>query len=655
MFQYLLKRVLLMVPTLLGITLITFVIINLAPGDPVATSMGGGGLSASESGGRAGQEGAALVIRAKKQLLGILSKDPAVRAWGADAVSLPHDPKSTRFAPIVLEGRLGSFDDWPTALLPTEDGRSLFVGTGSGALVLLDSSTGEVRVAYAGHTKSVDALAVAPDGTRLASGDVDGGLALWSVADGRRLAAESPSTKPIRELAYVDSGRSLVSGADDGVLRLHDPSTGRVVREIKEHVGPVLALAASPDGRTLWSGGFDRRLREWDAESMTLRRVVAVHAQSIADIAVSRDGRLVATACADRLVRVFDVAAHPSGEVVPVECAGHAKEATAVAFTADGRHVYSGAKDETIRGFDAASGAQIAATPETTGQVHALALSGNGATLWSASESWTKTPVWKRYFRWLGKTATLDFGTSFTDDRLVIDKIAEALPITLGLNFVSIVLIYLIAIPIGVRAAVRRGSVFDGVSSVILFALAAMPSFWVGTLLITGFSSKRNWNVLPSIGLHALDAESMSYLTWLRDFGSHLVLPLIVLTYAGFAGLSRYMRTSMLETIAQDYVRTARAKGLSERAVVYKHALRNSLITIVTLVGTMLPAMIGGSVIVEWIFTIQGMGWLGFQAISERDYPVVMAITTFTAVLTLFGMLVSDVLYTVVDPRISHA
>ena len=129
---------------------------------------------------------------------------------------------------------------------------------------------------------------------------------------------------------------------------------------------------------------------------------------------------------------------------------------------------------------------------------------------------------------------------------------------------------------------------------------------------------------------------------------------MIVLTYGGFASLSRYARTSLLETIQQDYVRTARAKGLSERVVIYKHALRNSLIAIVTLVGTLLPAMIGGSVIVEYIFSIRGMGMLAFEAILQRDYPVVMAITTFSALLTLMGVLVSDVLYTVVDPRITH-
>ena len=146
----------------------------------------------------------------------------------------------------------------------------------------------------------------------------------------------------------------------------------------------------------------------------------------------------------------------------------------------------------------------------------------------------------------------------------------------------------------------------------------------------------------------------MSYWEWLLDRIKHLFLPILVMTYAGFASLSRYARTTMLETIQEDFVRTARAKGLSERVVVYKHAFRNSLITIVTLMGNLLPAMIGGSVIVEYIFNIQGMGLLGFDAILQRDYPVIMAITSFSAFLTLLGILLSDILYSVVDPRVSQ-
>ena len=174
----------------------------------------------------------------------------------------------------------------------------------------------------------------------------------------------------------------------------------------------------------------------------------------------------------------------------------------------------------------------------------------------------------------------------------------------------------------------------------------------MATLLIMGLSSERAWNLLPSVGLISDRADDLSFLQWVWDGALHLVLPVTVMVYGGFASLSRYVRTSLLETIQEDYVRTARAKGLDAWGVIMKHAFRNSLVTIVTLVANLLPAMIGGAVIVEFIFSIQGMGKLGFDAILARDYPVIMAITTFSALLTLLGILVSDLLYSVVDPRV---
>jgi peptide/nickel transport system permease protein len=493
------------------------------------------------------------------------------------------------------------------------------------------------------------------DGASLASGDTDGAIRLWSAADGRELGHGPSLGKSVRDLAFASDPPRLVAGFEDGVIRVYEIPSLKVERELRDHTGFVAALVSSPDGSRVWSGGFDRKLREWDAATWTVRRVVGRHGQAINDLAVSADGNTLVSASDDRTIRVFDVRPAAAESPVRAEFAGHVKEATAVAVSADGAVVWSGGKDESLRRWDVAAGRQSAQNALGVGEVYAVACSPDGAALWSASESWTKNPAWKRYWKWLGKSATFDFDRSFTDERLVLSKIAEALPVTLGLNLLAILMIYLVSIPIGVMAAVRRGSAFDAGSSVVLFMLYSVPSFWLATLLITNFSSERSFNLLPSVGLHAIQAEDMSYLAWLKDWGAHLVLPLVVLTYGGFAGLSRYVRTSMLDTISQDYVRTARAKGLPERVVIYKHALRNSLITVVTLLAGLLPAMIGGSVIVEYIFNIHGMGWLGFEAISERDYPVIMAITTFSALLTLFGILLSDVLYTVVDPRISHS
>jgi len=262
-------------------------------------------------------------------------------------------------------------------------------------------------------------------------------------------------------------------------------------------------------------------------------------------------------------------------------------------------------------------------------------------------------PIHEQYWLWLTKIATLDFGRSYRDNRPVMDRIWERLPVTLQLNIISIFLVYLIAIPLGIYSSTHQYSLADKVSTTFLFVLYSMPSFWVATILILFLGGGDYWHLFPITGISSLDAEQLPFSAWLLDRIWHLVLPVFCLTYSGLAYVSRQMRAGMLETIRQDYIRTARAKGLTENAVVFKHALRNSLIPIVTLLGFLLPAMLGGSVIIESIFTIPGMGQLGFEAILSRDYPVVMAISTIAAFLTLVGLLLSDVCYAIVNPTIS--
>jgi len=226
------------------------------------------------------------------------------------------------------------------------------------------------------------------------------------------------------------------------------------------------------------------------------------------------------------------------------------------------------------------------------------------------------------------------------------------LPITIQLNLISIFLVYLIAIPCGIYSATRPGTVTDRLLTLFFFFIYSLPSFWVAVLLIMLFGGGDFWDILPVYGISSIGAEDWPFLPWLTDPVWHLVLPITCLTYAGFADLSRLTRANMLEVIREDYIRTARAKGLSERLVIFKHAFRNALLPIVTLLAFLLPAMIGGSVIIESIFSIPGMGQLGFEAVLSRDYPVIMAITTISALLTLAGLLLSDVLYAVLDPRI---
>lgn len=264
-------------------------------------------------------------------------------------------------------------------------------------------------------------------------------------------------------------------------------------------------------------------------------------------------------------------------------------------------------------------------------------------------------PYVVQYLRWVTDLAKGKMGDSTKYQAPVESKLWPALWVTIKLNVISLALIYLIAVPLGIHAAVRRGTVDERVAGISLFGLYSAPSFWVATLLLFYFCNPNypRLHLFEGEGLSTQNAQALPYMAQWRDYLSHLVLPVICLTYNGLAGLSRFARTGMLEIIRKDYIRTARAKGLPERSVIFKHALRNSLIPIVTLMASLLPAMIGGSVIVEYIFNIDGMGRLGFEAILSRDYNMIMAITTLSAVLVLLGMLVSDILYTIVDPRIS--
>ncbi|MCS6895500.1 MAG: ABC transporter permease [Bacteroidia bacterium] len=260
-----------------------------------------------------------------------------------------------------------------------------------------------------------------------------------------------------------------------------------------------------------------------------------------------------------------------------------------------------------------------------------------------------------QYHRWLVGLLRGDFGISYQDKRPIAQKLGEAVRWSLVINIISIVLAYVIAIPLGVTSAVHRGTFRDRSISLALFMLYSLPSFWVGTMSIVFLCGGDYLSIFPPGGVQSTEHSAEWPLTErVLDWAYHLILPVIVYTYGSLAFLSRQMRTALLETLQQDYIRTARAKGLPHFLVVWKHAFRNSLIPIITLLASVFPAMISGSVILETIFSIPGMGFLSYGAMVARDYPVIIAVFTIGAILTLVGILVADILYAVVDPRISY-
>ncbi|BAT71342.1 peptide/nickel transport system permease [Thermosulfidibacter takaii ABI70S6] len=261
-------------------------------------------------------------------------------------------------------------------------------------------------------------------------------------------------------------------------------------------------------------------------------------------------------------------------------------------------------------------------------------------------------PLYQQYLTWLKRLSHLDFGNSFVDGKPVIEKIKERLPVTLLINILSLTIILLVAIPIGIVSAIKRNSFLDKALTVFVFIGFSMPGYWLALLLMILFGIKLK--ILPISGLESLNAAQLKGLALWWDRAKHLILPVFISAFGGLAGFSRYMRQSMLEVLQQDYIVTARAKGLPEKLVIKRHALRNSLMPIVTLLGLSVPGLIGGSVIFETIFAIPGMGQLFYEAAMARDYPTIMGILTIGAVLTLLGNLMADISYALIDPRIRY-
>ena len=259
-------------------------------------------------------------------------------------------------------------------------------------------------------------------------------------------------------------------------------------------------------------------------------------------------------------------------------------------------------------------------------------------------------PLAAQYLYWLRGVLTLDFGTSIVDHQRVTSRILQKLPNTFELNLIAFLLAAAIGVPIGLWSAARSGRPVERASAVLFFLLYSLPSFWVALLLMEFFSVKLG--VLPLFGMTSDDYLDLNTAQKLLDHTGHLVLPVVTLSYAQLAIFARFSKSALTEVIRQDYITTARAKGAAPQAVLWRHAFRNALIPLITLLGLTIPFLISGSVIVEQIFQWDGIGRLYFTSILARDYPTVLGLTVATAIVTLLASLLADVLYAVADPRI---
>lgn len=259
-------------------------------------------------------------------------------------------------------------------------------------------------------------------------------------------------------------------------------------------------------------------------------------------------------------------------------------------------------------------------------------------------------PLAAQYLWWLRGVLTFDFGRSIVDQRPVIDRILEKLPNTVELNVIAFLLAAALGVPIGLWSATRSGRPAERASAVFFFLLYSLPSFWIALLLMQFFSVKLG--VLPLFGMTSENYLELGSLDKLFDHARHLVLPVVTLSYAQLAIFARFSKSAVTEVIRQDYITTAHAKGVAPQGVLWRHAFRNALIPLITLLGLTIPYLLSGSIIVEQIFQWDGIGRLYFDSILSRDYPSVLALTVVTAIATLFASLLSDVLYAAADPRI---
>ncbi len=263
-------------------------------------------------------------------------------------------------------------------------------------------------------------------------------------------------------------------------------------------------------------------------------------------------------------------------------------------------------------------------------------------------------PIYQQYFIWLSKFVRFDFGESFaTDGKKVTEKIGERLPITIGLNVISMFFIFIIALPLGIASAYWQNSFFDRASTIFVFIGFAVPTFWLALICMYFFGVQLG--LLPISGLTSYNYDTLSPIGKFLDLSKHLVLPVSISVFGSLAGISRFARSSTLEVMGEEYITAARARGVPEKTVLFKHALRNSLLPVVTILGLSIPGLIGSSVIFESVFSIPGMGQLFYMSVMMRDYPTIMGILVIGALLTLIGNFIADIAYAFIDPRIRYS
>ncbi len=658
MLVYITRRLLLMIPTLFGITVMVFLIARLAPGRPGQQQIGAGGISAEEAQALAEwyEKRYGLDLPLWEQYLrwwkGMFTVDVQATGWYGDgdlqAVFMYRTPEPEYYVrashgrwfqvtePVIVGEVMARGDPAldgsvePAGLarqpLPRQgyaEPTFALVDARITAIESLDGvADGTLRRATVPVTVTVDAPAWTDDGgdplyeNPLPDDDrpiFQRGTAWYAIAPA--LPAENWSVLPITDpgLRTKLRGREYVDEDDDYVIPRHAVVRGRVERIAGGWAPDVLSPVTVPTQAASPTGLF-MRVPGSAAAVMLWQQVEPVPAM---------------------LVRTTDGWQRLIG-------------ATRVEFPQI--RIVTQSDPALLDRLDDEAAASLADPEQLRREPRHAIIDGHPVML-------DREPTTRQIRRYQHETALFEvaLGESVATRTTVIEELRRRLPITLMISLTAFPLIYMIAIPCGMVMATTRGRRFDQGANIVLLGLWSVPTVLAATLLI-GYAARGGTGVqwFPNNGLSSVGAEAWPFFQWLGDRVWHLILPVSCIVYGGCAYLAKQMRAAMLDNFTMDYVRTARAKGVASRDVIFRHVFRNSLLPIITIFATILPVLIAGSIIIEKIFNIEGMGLMAFRAVQNRDYDVVQALAVIAGILNLTGLLIADIAYAIADPRISY-
>ncbi|BDM82660.1 hypothetical protein AM10699_55210 [Acaryochloris marina MBIC10699] len=551
-----------------------------------------------------------------------------------------------------------------TAVAIKPDGSQIL--TGEANTVALWDDQGTVLKTLKGHQGAITALAFSADGELIASGSADQTIKLWK-ADGTLVNTLDGHQGAVTSLAFSSDGKTLASGSEDKTVRLWK-TEGGLLQTLTGHTGSISLLAYSPDGSLLASGGGDKTVRLWKTPGTLQQTLTHKGVITALQFNQNSEGLVLNTITNHQTWQQWNL----EGKSLKTEDLNqlHAQPITAAAFSPD-RTTFATSAGKTVRLWSQKENQPLGSLEGKQGPLKGLQFADNGERLvlinadqfvqvWQKDRSlikqyglWLKniftfdlSQIWKGHW---GQIYQGDFGESFSYQRPVTALIWERIPNTLLLAIASLVINWSIAIPLGIVGAVNQNQWSDRILRIFSYIGQGFPSFITALLLLFLAQSTP---LFPVGDMTSIDHADLNWFGKILDVGWHMILPTLALSVTGFAGLQRITRGNMLDVLRQNYIQTARAKGLPENKVIYTHALRNAVNPLITLLGFEFSSLLGGAFIAEFFFNWPGLGQLLLKAVQAQDLYLVMAGLMMGAVMLIVGNLLADILLAVVDPRI---